>query len=51
MKITLKDLLTYVKEQGLTEETEIKINGCELNHVFIRNGKIYLDETENGENE
>ena len=31
--------------------TEIKINGCELNHIFVRNETIYLDETECGDNE
>lgn len=51
MKLTLKDLLEYATNNGLGEETEIKINGCELHHMFIHNGKIYLDETENGENE
>lgn len=51
MKLTLKDLLEYVKKNGLGENTEIKINGCELNHMFIQNGKVYLDETEDGNNE
>lgn len=51
MKLTLKDLLEYATNNGLGKETEIEINGCELHHMFIHDGKIYLDETENGENE
>lgn len=31
---------------NLDEETEIKINGCELHYIFCNDKKIYLDETE-----
>ncbi len=51
MKLTLKKLLEYAKENNLKMETEIMINGCELNHIFVRNEKIYLDETESGMND
>ena len=51
MKLTINDLIQYVKENNLAMGTEIKINGCELNHIFVRNETIYLDETECGDNE
>lgn len=51
MKLTINDLIQYAKENNLGMDTEIKINGCELNHMFIRNENIYLDETECGDNE
>lgn len=46
MKLTIKTLLEFAKEHNLDEETEIKINGCELHYIFCNDEKIYLDETE-----
>lgn len=51
MKLTINNLVQYAKENNLSADTEIKINGCELNHIFVKNGNIYLDETECGDNE
>lgn len=51
MKLTLEELFAFADVNNLGMETEIKINGCELHHLFVSNGTIYLDETEDGENE
>ena len=51
MKLTINELIQYAKENNLDMGAEIKINGCELNHIFVRNETIYLDETECGDNE
>lgn len=51
MKVTINDLIRYAKANGLNLDAEIMINGCELHYIFNKNGIIYLDETENGDNE
>ena len=51
MKLTINELIQYAKENNLDMGAEIKINRCELTHIFVRNETIYLDQTECGDNE
>ena len=49
MTFTIKDIIKFAEDHNLSLDTEIRINGGELNYIFESRGVIFLDETETEE--
>ena len=48
---TLREILTFMEENGLNLDSKIYVNGGEIHYIYTRNGAIYVDETEFGTND
>ena len=41
---TLREILTFMKENGLNLDSKIYVNGGEIHYIAARDGAIYVEE-------